>query len=393
MHICFFVHYTEMAGGSNFSLLELIKNLHAKGVEITLISPQRGQMNDELDKLGIRNQEFIFHPFHNGFYPWVAPKDEDSGINWLKNRVKMQVTNLISKKIAEYLKPLHVDIIHTNCSVTSVGYKVANLLGIPHVWHIREYVVEDFDWKFICGRKKTIGIIEDNAKELIFISHDLEKKYKDAYPPLRQHPVIYNGIDKKRFFHKVEPTKFFSDDLRIVMSGTVSNHKNQGELIKAISLLPRSHRDHIKCIFMGSEDLDYRERLNQFIKKNNLENQIKFLGHRNDVNEILHNAHIAVTASRCEAFGRVTVEYMMSGLAVIVSNTGANPEIVKDGNTGLVYQYGDPKDLRDKICWYMDNREKMKKIAIDGQNDVCHRFTSDINTQNIYNLYQKILAE
>lgn len=59
-------------------------------------------------------------------------------------------------------------------------------------------------------------------------------------------------------------------------------------------------------------------------------NQIEFLGHRSDVNQLLQDAHIAVMASRCEAFGWVTVEYMMSGLAVIVSNTGANPEIVSE---------------------------------------------------------------
>lgn len=112
------------------------------------------------------------------------------------------------------------------------------------------------------------------------------------------------------------------------------------------------------------------------------------------MNELLHCAHIAVTASRCEAFGRVTVEYMMAGLAVIVSNTGANPEIIKDGETGLVYQYGKPEDLRDKIQWYMDHREDgLRTIALNGQIDACKRFTSDINAVNVYNLYKRILGK
>lgn len=122
-------------------------------------------------------------------------------------------------------------------------------------------------------------------------------------------------------------------------------------------------------------------------------NQIEFLGHRSDVNQLLQDAHIAVMASRCEAFGWVTVEYMMSGLAVIVSNTGANPEIVSDGQSGLIYHYGDSKDLSRKFQWYMNNREQMAEIAMNGQQVALERFTSDINTKNIYNLYKKILTK
>jgi glycosyltransferase involved in cell wall biosynthesis len=390
MHVCFFTHYTEMAGGSNFSLVELMRKLQAQGVEITLITPNMGEINGEANKLGIRNKSFSFFPFRDGYYMWTTP--DDTGIHWLKNRVKMQINKLTVPKITEYLSSLNVDIIHTNCSVTCVGAEVAKRLSIPHIWHIREYNVEDFNWKFIYGRRRSIQEIEDKSKELIFISKDLESKYRVAYPQLKEHPVIYNGIDVKRFYYNQNPEKFKSQDICIAMSGSVSAHKNQGELIKAIGLLPEQYKKHVSCIFIGGEDPDYRRELDRNIQSFSLKNQITFLGHRSDVNELLRGAHIAVTASRCEAFGRVTVEYMMAGLAVIVSNTGANPEIVKDGETGLVYQYGKPEDLRDKIKWYMDHRDSLQNIAMHGQADACERFTSDMNAANIYNLYKKVLG-
>lgn len=391
MHICFFTHYTEMAGGSNFSLFELIKNLNNLGVEVTLISPCYGEINKRLDAIGVRNKGFPFFPFKSGFYTWTTPND--SGVDWLKNRVKMQVNKMTAYKIARYLKDLHVDIIHTNCSVTCVGAKVADMLNIPHIWHIREYNVEDFGWSFIYGRENSIHKIEQYSKELIFISHDLREKYKLSCPSLKDHPIIYNGIDKKRFYYKKDKNSFFSNDLCIAMSGGVQRHKNQGELIQAISLLPPKYRNHIKCVFIGPADAAYLKELQLFIEKHGLTNQIEFLGHRSDVNQLLRGAHIAVMASRCEAFGRVTVEYMMSGLAVIVSNTGANPEIVADGQSGLVYHYGDSKDLSEKIQWYMNNRERMAEIATNGQRVALDHFTSDINTKNIYNLYKKILNQ
>lgn len=390
MHICFITHYTEMVGGSNFSLVELMRKLKHQGVEITLITPNEGEINREAKKLGIRNKSFTLFPFKNGYYMWTTP--DDTGIHWLKNRVKMQINKIIIPRITEYLRSLDVDIVHTNCSVTCVGAEIAKRLRIPHIWHIREYNVEDFNWKFIYGRSKSIKKIEDMSKELIFISKDLENKYREAYPLLKEHPVIYNGIDVNKFYYKQNPQKFKSQNMCIAMSGLVSPHKNQEELIKAIALLPEQYKKHVSCIIIGDEDSNYRQKLNHYIESYNLKNQIKFLGHRSDVNELLRGAHIAVTASRCEAFGRVTVEYMMAGLAVIVSNTGANPEIVKNGETGLVYQYGNPEDLRDKIQWYMDHREEgLGTIALHGQIDACKRFTSDINAVDIYNLYERVL--
>ena len=79
----------------------------------------------------------------------------------------MQVNKMTAYKIARYLKDLHVDIIHINCSVTCVGAKVADMLDIPHIWHIREYNVEDFGWSFIYGRENSIHKIEQYSKALI----------------------------------------------------------------------------------------------------------------------------------------------------------------------------------------------------------------------------------
>ena len=62
-----------------------------------------------------------------------------------------------------------------------------------------------------------------------------------------------------------------------------------------------------------------------------------------------------VHVQKQEGFGRVTVEYMLSGLCPIVSNTGANLEIVDDKISGIVYEKGNIQDLKEKIKYCINN--------------------------------------
>jgi glycosyltransferase involved in cell wall biosynthesis len=58
--------------------------------------------------------------------------------------------------------------------------------------------------------------------------------------------------------------------------------------------------------------------------------------------------------SRCEAFGRVTVEAMRAGVPVIGTDAGGTPELVADGATGLLYRPGDAGALAAAIARLMD---------------------------------------
>lgn len=67
-----------------------------------------------------------------------------------------------------------------------------------------------------------------------------------------------------------------------------------------------------------------------------------------------------------EAFGRVTVEAMGSGVPVIGANSGGTVELIKNKETGLLYCQGDYRDLSEKICQFIENAEYRKKIAESG---------------------------
>ena len=106
--------------------------------------------------------------------------------------------------------------------------------------------------------------------------------------------------------------------------------------------------------------------------------------------QILKNCDVGLTCSVAEAFGRVTVENMLAGLCVIGSDTGGTPEIILDGETGLLYRQGDPASLAEKIRWVIEHRAEAKQMLEKGQKRALDVFSIQATAENVINLYKDV---
>lgn len=91
-----------------------------------------------------------------------------------------------------------------------------------------------------------------------------------------------------------------------------------------------------------------------------------------------------------EGLGRVTIEGQMAGCLVIGAAAGATTEIVSDGETGLLYELGNPEDLADKLIYAEDHPEMMNQIAIAGQERACQVFNVQHYLEELQNIYEQI---
>ena len=174
------------------------------------------------------------------------------------------------------------------------------------------------------------------------------------------------------------------------MVGSIIKSKGQLDVLKALSNLNVKYRNKVQLDILGSGNKRYIKRLNQFIEKNNLEN-INLLGYQKDISSKLKNYDVAIMASRGEAFGRVTVEYMANGLVVIGNEAGANPEIIRDNETGLIYERNNINSLTKKLIYVIEHPEKANKLSVAGQDEVYAKFTTNINAKNVYNEYIELI--
>ena len=168
--------------------------------------------------------------------------------------------------------------------------------------------------------------------------------------PERKIRVIPNGIEPRMF-----PGREYSSRLRrIAMVACLREEKRIDVLIAAAPRLLARYPD-AELLIAG--DGTCRDALVQQARELGIQERIRFLGHRDDVPQVLSDADIFVLPSRSEAFPNSVMEAMASGLPVVASAVGGIPELVVDGQTGRLVPPGDPDALAAALLNLMERPE------------------------------------
>ena len=181
--------------------------------------------------------------------------------------------------------------------------------------------------------------------------------------------LIYNGI--------TPPVSYNSNELESLRGelgiphehavlctvGRLSEQKNQTLLFDALAKI--SHRKWSLLLVGKGEE---QEQLEEYCQKLHLEENVSFLGHRDDVNKIMQFADIFVLSSLWEGFPYVVVEALANGLPVVSTDVGGIGEAVTEGVTGFLVQSGDAASLSERVEHLMENKkllEEMKKNCFE----------------------------
>ncbi|MBR3354981.1 MAG: glycosyltransferase family 4 protein [Oscillospiraceae bacterium] len=299
-----------------------------------------------------------------------------------------QLYNAIAiRKIRKLIKKEKVQIVHINTSCSYVGGQAALMEKIPFVWHIREFLEEDQE-RCIWNNKKGYSLIGE-ASKVVAISNSIYQKYKTLLPET-DIVTIYNGIDSDDFY--IDRENLFSEDkIKLAIVGSINRSKGQDQAIKACEILITEGIENISLQIAGKES-EYVNSLRNYVGSRNLGKWIQFIGPQSDVKKLYQNTDIVLMCSQSEAFGRVTVEAMMSGCLVIGANAGGTMELISDNVTGLLYTSGDYSDLAEKIKFALKYPEKMRVIAKHGQNKMLNEMTAQNNASRINEIYREIVS-
>ncbi len=106
-----------------------------------------------------------------------------------------------------------------------------------------------------------------------------------------------------------------------------------------------------------------------------LEDTMVFTGFRSDVADILHAADVLVQPSLSESFGIAIAEGLAAGLPVVASEVGGVPEIIQDGETGILVQPRDPEAIAAAVVSLLEDREHAASIGSRGRERVREMFS------------------
>lgn len=381
MKALYITHCTDLSG-ANQSMLQMIVELRDNyGVEPFVIYPTIGDACQRSIKDFMRENNIsgLSHKLS-------CFQRKDVGVAHKFYFIITTILNVIH--IVYLLRKKHFEIVHSNSSVMDTGLFIAKVLRLPHVWHFREVASLSFEAKSVLGEKYQRWVYNQSDR-IIAISKNVKDEFRCLIPCERT-IVIPNGILPPKVL------KFPDHDANVVnlcVVGRVEPNKNQLEAVKAVKHLIGIGITNIKLYIIGNKNSDYANDICEYIDKNRLSNYIIMTGVRTDVDSLLCDMNIGLMLSKHEAFGRVTVEYMMHGLCVIASNTSANPEIINDGVNGLLYEYGDSNDLSNKILSILSKRETMRELSKRGLNDALENYRSETNSRRVFDLYESIKME
>lgn len=211
--------------------------------------------------------------------------------------------------------------------------------------------------------------------------------------------VIENGVDVNLYrpftfdYMKRSARKAFGFPEDALIIGCVAGLrpvKNHRGLLEAFAdTITNVDTSHMFLILVGDGPLSSDLRI--LAQNLSIQNNILFLGNRNDVHELLPCFDLFVLNSHTEGMPYAILEAMASGLPIIATNVGANAEIIDDHKCGLLVPKDDTRALSNTLSYLFHNTSLLSTFGDNSRRKIINQYTLNNTIQKYNNLYQAIL--
>jgi glycosyltransferase involved in cell wall biosynthesis len=369
-------HSHELTGGAELSLLQIIEHLHESSrFELFVVLPYTGSFQKKLNDLGVKNKVVK--------YSWWANKSKLAPHNLTSHHIS-PLRNII--KLCNSWRP---DVIVTNTSVIPWFGFAGKLLGIPHVWMLREFIGENFYLKYSPSAKEALRQIDESSSVIIVNSKAMKQYYLNSLGSDKIevfYPTFKESILKHR--RVPEATKDLSDPIKIIAIGAITETKGQLDLIKAAGIL-KSRNVPFEITIMGKVVSEkYFAKIKSAIKEMGVSKYVTVRKFASSFDPIVADHDVCVITSYKESFGRFTVEAMLLGKAVVATINGGSKDIIEPGK-GLLYEPGSYRDLANILEDLILKKDKILSLSKDGHGYAVSKFLDPSSYDKLFDIFAK----
>jgi len=327
---------------------------------------------------------------------WCLTRGGETADELLEKGVEVRILGIWSYhnplniiRLSRLLKKEKPDIVHTHGYFASViGRLAAKKAGLPIIiTHVHSTY-----WEY----KKRHLLIErylSRCTHRIICCSEAVKNFVTGHEKIKEDKtvVIYNGVDEERFLPVQDPwppRARLGIDRESPVVGTVSSltpHKGQKYLIQAAAKI-REKYPATRFLIVGDGPL--RRSLEEQALELSLQSSLIFTGARRDIPDLLSLMDIFVLPSSSrEGLGIAIIEGMAMEKPTVATDIGGIPEVVQDGETGLLVRPGDSAALAKAIIGLIDNPDRAKAMGKKGRNRFAQKFTRKTMLSKIEDLY------
>lgn len=356
-------------GGAGYSLYYLLKHLDRDVIEPLVVVPDAGIFAERFAELGVEV---------------VVPKRFPERTAQQRFGVQNRATDALSyawnladsvwlvPSLIGLIKQHQVDLVYcNNMMVKPLGAPAAQLADVPCVLHVRNLHEKRF----------AIGLYCDTVARLPAVQLVIANSSASAVPYRRAVPqkvvVVHNGVDLSEYSRDAVPRGTLraqlgaaADEPLVLFTGNLIPRKGVDVLLRAFAqVLPEVPTARLAIagrVPIGSP-VDYRARYQALAVELGIAARAHFLGFVADVPPLVADADALVLPSLQEPFGRSIIEAMALGAPVVASRVGGIPEILEDGQDGLLVAPGDVGELASALRQVLsdaDLRDALRRRAL-----------------------------
>lgn len=203
--------------------------------------------------------------------------------------------------------------------------------------------------------KKAAGCVFQTEQAREFFNRNFQNKSR----------IIWNPLSEK--FTNVENKEIAIQDREsvIVNIGRITTQKNQLLLVKAFEQVSKKYPQYQLHLYGEDSGDGSKEKIDEYIKNNCLQDKVIFKGVTNQVKEVLNHAYMFVLSSNYEGMPNALIEAMVTGIPVISTDCpcGGPSMVIRDGESGLLVPVGDQETLQEAMERILSNSEFAAQIS------------------------------
>jgi len=316
---------------------------------------------DELGTLGLELRE-------EGFPVWVL--ERKPGLDWD-----------LPRRLADLWRRHRVDLVHAHqytpffyALLARFLYRRPPVLFTEHGRHYPDYPRRKrilANRVLLQRRDRVVGVGQAVRQALI----------ANEGIPAERIAVLYNGIDLTSFSSDAagglavrQELGLSPQDLVIVQVARLDYLKDHATAIRALERVVQQ-RPEARLLLVGEGP--QREAIQEWVRLRGLEGQVRLLGLRSDIPRLLSASDLFMLTSISEGIPLTIIEAMAAGLPVVATRVGGVPEMVDDGDTGLLVSAGDDRALAESILRLADVPALRNEMGERGRSRSLTRFSAD----------------
>jgi glycosyltransferase involved in cell wall biosynthesis len=361
----------DVWAGTERHMLDLAVALKAQGLSVSLAAPQKSVLHSHCKTHQIK---------------FVAI--EKNG----------QLDFRAIRHLAHLLRTRKIDIIHAHNGRTQLSAAIAVTLARRGKVVFTQHFITPFHSQ-LGGPKAQVyrrvhAAISKKTEKVVAISEAVQKSMLERYPTARAKiVVVHNGINdpQSSTIQSAESVRLQWDIPQSVpffaCAARLEQEKEISVLLEAFSIVLKKHPEaQLRIAGEGNLEQD----LKQQIERLGIAGNVRLVGFLSDAISFFAAADVVVLPAPAEPFGLVFLEAMGLEKPVLACAGGAAPEIIIEGNTGLLVTPSDATQMASAIEKLIEQPETIKQFGKNGRERFLSDFTRERMAQKTMNMYREI---